>query len=123
MLPSTTLNTHVIIFPDSEGRENLPITSKKAEAILSFLSSPDKQSHFHLLDSNGNFKEALPRSILSRSKVQEIQKNEDVGKMKWNCYLCGRWNFMHVWPPDECECRGNKTEWIKEKLNDILLNN
>lgn len=114
MLPSTTLNTHLLTFRDSLGRDPLPITSKRAQAILAFLADPSKQSHFHVLDDNGKFKEAIPRSDIRF--VKEIEKMPGTKSMKWICD-CGQKNFMHVWPPENCpQCNGDRTEINKRLL-------
>lgn len=113
MLPSTTLNTHILSFADSEGRKDIPITTNKAQIILKFLSDPSKPSHYHLLDENGNFKEAIPRRIIKG--VKEIERNQESKAMRWICD-CGRKNFMHIWPPEKCECKGDRTVFFERLL-------
>ena len=97
---STTIYTHQLIFPDGEGRKDMPITENRAKAMLAFLSDPNKQSHFHLVGEGGGIKEAIPRSILSRSKIKEIERSKDLVGKRWVCDYGVR-HFLHE---SVCSC-------------------
>lgn len=101
MLPSTMLKTHKIVFSDRDGRNDLPISTRKADTLKTFLHDRNTR-YIDLTDDDGNYVETLQKSSIK--SIQKYEQDNSIGQMRWVCN-CGRKNQMHIWPADKCECR------------------
>ncbi len=100
-----------IVFSEKEGRESLPLTELKAEAVIRFLKDRSAR-YIDLTDDDGNYSETIAKVM-----IKGVTKIDDNGsKYKnhvWIC-SCGRRNPMHIWPASKCECRSGSGE-VKEQ--------
>jgi hypothetical protein len=89
-------------FPD------LPLTDAQHKIVKEFL-----------LDSRSDRMEIDGR-IIRRADIDYVDEYTGIKeKMVWICD-CGRRNPMHLWPPENCQCKGNRTEYLKKLLTQSL---
>lgn len=118
---STALRPKMLIRVDTygklvEGVKNIYLTQEEANFISKAWAS---SVYAHWTDKNtGDVKMILNRNDW-RMEDTQVQAASKV--MKWLCD-CGRSNHMHIWPPENCACKGDRTPYLQELQSKLLLN-
>lgn len=108
------MKDYIIVFKDSEKKPR-PISSGQALSVADALKNKDI-SYIELKGENGFLED-----MIDKRNIKEVTKNnlEDMSQATWLCDSCGASNPMHVWPGNKCQCKGDRTKWLQNKVEEL----